>query len=283
MRDYEAVQDGRSRSRSRSRSHPWSLMSSLLLPVLSLFLLCVAAPALAAGSAQDAQTLLYDLDLDGQHVGTRQVTITFLQDRSGREARLIESYTELQATVLGRSLRFVSRASARVEAVKTSFTSSVSEDDVVREIQGHQRSDGSWRVSVVEGGQLKQTDLARGQADLCSLQLLDPVGHRELTTRTRASVLTVETGAIYTGEVTDLGEGTVALGPDTVTVHRWSWAPPAGPVELAWSMDGLLVSYGTVLLGRTLDAHLRGVPSARAYGDAVVVEPVIGDVAEQEL
>ncbi|NOY26985.1 MAG: hypothetical protein GXP62_14035 [Oligoflexia bacterium] len=237
----------------------------------------------AGASADDTQTLLYDLNLDGQHVGTRQVTLTYQHDAAGREVRQIESFTELQATVLGQTYHFANRASARVGTVKTSFTSSVSENGQVREIQARQRNDGSWRVSVVEDGKLMQTDLPRGQADLCSLQLLDPIGHRELTTRTRASVLAAETGTIMSGLVEDLGEGTLSLGQDTVAVHRWSWTPKSGRVELAWSMDGLLVSTDSTLLGRPLRARLRAAPVARAYGEVQALTPVVGDVAEQEL
>lgn len=255
-------------------------MASTLLPLLGLALALGASPAHAAA---DAQTLLYDLRLDGQQVGTREVVLRYLEDASGREVRLIESYTELQAPIAGRTYSFANRATARVEAVKTSFTSSVSEDGQVREVQARQRSDGTWKVSVIEDGELKQAELLRGQADLSSLQLLDPVGHRELTTRSRASVLTAETGTILSGLVEDLGEGVLTLGQDAVAVHRWSWTPATGRVELSWSMDGLLVGYDSAFMGRTLQARLRDAPTARAFGEIEAVAPVIDAVTEQEL
>ena len=250
-------------------------MPSLLLSLLGLVL-----PALATGE----QVLLYDLSLDGQRVGTRHVTLRSLQAEDGGEVRVIESYTELEASIAGQTLDFANRATARVETATTSFTSSVSEGGQVREVQARQRSDGTWKVTVIEGSEVKQATLPRGQVDLSSMQLLDPVAHRELTARARASVLAVETGTLFSGLVEDLGEGQIELSDGAVSVHRWAWSPSSLRMELAWSQDGVLVAYDSQVLGRTVQARLRQVPAARSYGDIELVAPVIDQgLAEQEL
>lgn len=246
-----------------------------LLPVL----LGLVLPALADGE----QSLLYDLQMDGQHIGTRHVTLRFLSAEDGGEVRVIESYTELEAPIAGGTYAFANRATARVEAASTGFTSSVSDDGKVSEVQARQRSDGTWKVTVIEGREVKQATLPRGQVDLSSLQLLDPVGHRELTARSRASVLAAETGTVLSGPVEDLGEASLSIGGDTISVHRWAWTPTAGRVELAWSMDGVLVSYDSAFMGKALQARLREVPPSRTFGEIEAVAPVVEDVAEQEL
>lgn len=258
-------------------------MLSLLIPLLAA--LSPAALALETPSLDriDSQTLLYDLRVGDRAVGTREVKLSWMATDSG-EVRLIESYTELQVPLPTGEFSFVQRASARVSNRDASFTSTVSENGRLREVQARQRSSGAWKVTVIEDGELKQGTLEAGQVDLCSLELLDPVRHGELTGRARAEVLAAETGTLLAGAVQDLGEGTVTLGGQSVPVHRWSWTPTAGPVELAWSLDGVLVSYTSQWMGKELKAVLREPPPERSFGDIGSVPTVIdAGVAEQEL
>lgn len=250
----------------------------LSLPVL----LALSQPA-AALEQTHVQTLLYDLRAGDTPVGTREVTLRYL-DRDGAEVRLVESYTELQLSLPTGPFSYVQRASARFTSRDASFTSTVSENGKLREVQARQRSSGTWSVTVIEEGELKQATLEPGQVDLSSLELLDPVRHLELTSRPRAEVLAAETGTLMAGAVQDLGEDTVRLDGQDIAVHRWSWSPTVGSIELAWSLDGVLVRYSSQWLGKELQAQLRQAPEARSFGEISSVPTVIDDgVSEQEL
>ncbi|MCB9780499.1 MAG: hypothetical protein H6742_18175 [Alphaproteobacteria bacterium] len=251
---------------------------SLLLPAALL-----ASPLAAAQdpSAPEAWDLTYDLRVGEQPVGTRTVTITFLPN----DRRIIESYTELAVGLPGAAQwTMVHRASATTSAAGASFTSSVDENGTVREVQGRQRRDGSWMVSVVEGGTVRQDTVAAGRIDLSSLELLDPVRRRELTGRGTAGVLAAETGTLLSGPVQHRDEGVRTIGGQAVPVDVWTWTPESGAVTLSWSLDGVLVGYESAWMGKKLQAVLRDPPPRASLGDVAPVGDVIAqDVVEQEL
>ncbi len=245
---------------------------------MSLLLLLLLAPA----QASDSQALVYDLSVGGRAVGSREVTINYL-DVDGAAVRVIESYTAFDVQVAGVPFSYVNRASVRVDARGAAFTSSVSENGELREVQARSRRDGSWTVTVLEDGTRAATRLSPGDVDLCSLELLDPIRHEELTARPRAELLAAETGTLLAGQVEDLGESSLDIGGSAVPVHRWAWTPPTGRVELAWSLDGLLVSYETAWMGKKLGARLRALPSPRSFGEIGPIGGVVEGVAEEEL
>lgn len=254
------------------------LAAVLLAPVLPAALLLAPGPAHADDSPHQADTdtweLVYDLRLGDEAVGSRTVTVRWL----GEDRRIIESYTELSAPLpAGGTWTMTQRASATTDTASASFTSSVDEAGTVREVQGRQRRDGRWTVAVVGGGDVRQDTVPAGRIDLSSLELLDPVRHRELTGRSRATVLAAETGTLLSGTVTDLGETRRTIDGQVVPVHAWTWAPESGPVTLSWSLDGVLVAYESQWMGRTLSAELRDPPPRRRLGE---VDPV-GDVIER--
>lgn len=252
--------------------HPGSTMAFLLPLLLSTLAL--------AGSGE--QALAYDLRIDGKTVGSREVTVRFVRQENGREVRLVESYTNIETTVLGKPVRFVNRASGR-SGSSGGFTSSVDENGHIREVQALQRSDGSWRVTVIEGGRVNQGTLGAGQVSMTSLGLMDPVGYRDLTGNTQVHMLAAETGTLLSGTVESLGESTLQLGPTRLQVNRWAWTSEAGRVELAWTEEGVLASWQSSFMGRPVEGILREAPAARSYGNIEAIAPALGGVSEQEL
>lgn len=246
-----------------------AVLLSLLLSTLAL-----------AGNSE--QALAYDLRIDGRTVGSREVTVSFVRQEDGREIRLVESFTSIETTVLGKPVRFVNRASGR-SGSGGGFTSSVDENGHIREVQALQRSDGSWRVTVIESGRVSQGTLTPGQVSLTSLGLLDPVGYRDLTGNSQVQMLAAETGTLLSGTVESLGEGTLQLGPTPVRVNRWAWTSEAGRVELAWTEEGVLASWQSTFMGRPVEGVLREAPAARSYGSIEGLAPALGGVSEQEL
>ena len=74
-----------------------------------LLLLGFTLPALAAPGDQE---LVYDLRVGDQSVGTRTVSIRFLDGADAAGVEVIESYTQIDTTLMGTPLHFENRADA---------------------------------------------------------------------------------------------------------------------------------------------------------------------------
>ena len=142
-----------------------------MLPLL-LSLLALCADALAG-----EQRLTYDLSLDGSRVGTRELTVRYLQTGNG-EIRILESYTDLHVNIAGTAHTFKSRSTAKAGGTP-SFSSSIEQDGHLAEIQGRQLSDRRWTVDTAEDFEfvsrvfymLYPTNPAFGQAEIEALAI----------------------------------------------------------------------------------------------------------------
>ena len=224
-----------------------------------LALLAFAVPALAG-----EQVLTYDLVLAGQPVGTRTLTIRHLPEEPGVSgaSRLLESWTELEATVAGRTVRFTGRASIRATEARLSYTSTFDQDGTRVQVQGRQDRDGAWQLTRQEKGSTQEITYRRSEVDLSTFHMLDPSLHREAVESASLDVLIAETGVVVSGPARDLGEDTVKLGDLDVPVRRWAWDPTAGGMEVAWTQDGLPVQYRLEFLGQRLTATARELPAS---------------------
>lgn len=229
--------------------------------MLSLLLSLLAWCALAFGGEQ---RLAYELRVGGTPVGKRELTVRYLQTSSG-EVRILESWTELSLNLGGTTHTFKNRATAKAGGTP-GFTSTIEEDGKLREVQGRLLPDRRWMVTVAEGGQVKTWYLRGSEVTLTSLDLLDPRRHLLLLDQGVASVLAAETGGVLSGAVADLGEGTLRVGGQEVSVHRAAWTPESGRMEFAWSEDGLLLSYQTTILGKAVTATVLEVPAPATFG-----------------
>lgn len=225
---------------------------------LSLLLWCAAASA-------GEQHVVYDLKLDGSSVGKRELTLRYLQTSAG-EIRILESYTELKVTVAGVSHTIKSRSSAKAGG-SPAFTNTIDEDGKLREIQGRLLPDRRWMVTIAEGKDLKTWYYRGSEITLSSMDLLDPRRHLLLLDSSVAHLLAAETGVVTSGAVQDLGERTLQVSGQDVTARCASWTPETGAMEMCWGEDGLLLSYGTSLLGRTITAVATEIPAPATFGN----------------
>ena len=223
----------------------------------------------ATAHAQDAeQKLVFDLVVGGAVVGHRDVTIRYLQPSSatGKESRLITTWTELDARAGAWVVKLQNRSSGHITPIDSSFTSSLSINGKVSEVQGRTLEDGRWQMHGVFDRRLQKWEVRRTEVDLSSIDLLDPVRSKQVAGMSRLRVLSAESGQIMTGLLEDLGEDVLTVGGREVVVHRYAWTPPEGRFELAWSEDGLLLDWSVSAKGQTIDARIRELPPPRAYG-----------------
>lgn len=227
-----------------------------------------AADPVAATAPEAEQTLTFDLVVNGAVAGRRDVTITYLtpSQPGGSESRLIKTWTELDARAGAWTVQLQNRSSGHISATESGFTSSLSFNGKVSEVQGATLPDGRWQMHGVFNRRLQTWELRRTEVDLSSLDLLDPVRAKVMAELGRARILSAETGQIMTGPIEDLGEQVLVIRGQEVVVHRYAWTPPEGRFELAWSEDGLLLDWSITASGQTIDARLRSLPPPRAYG-----------------
>ena len=140
-------------------------MSARSLPLL----LALASASAAAADAPPLQKIVYELAMNGQKIGTRELSIRYLPREDG-ERRVIEAYTDV--TVAGRKL--VCRSSGQSTSHGANFVSSIDDGGAISQVQGMELPDGSWRVIYADGGGVKESTYTREQVRMSSLDLLDP-------------------------------------------------------------------------------------------------------------
>ena len=236
-----------------------------------------------AAFADDTQNITYDLVMSGTVVGHRDLSIRYLDphpDQSG-EVRILESWTEIDARIRGIPVEIRNRATARATDSRGSFSSSMSINGSVEEIQGRQLPDGRWQLTRVRQDQIAEQLIRRTEVDLSSLDLFDPVLGSLLVDPGPVGVVSVETGMVLRGPVEDLGEAEITIDGQPILVHRWGIDTDEGRVELSRSMEGLILGWSMDIEGEQLQATARSVPPERSYD---TIAPLFGEaVLEEEL
>lgn len=240
-----------------------------------------ASPVLA----EDSRTMAFDLVMNGEVVGSREITLRYLPPEEGlreHEVRITQAWTEIDTVVAGWELSIRNRATAHASDHRSSFTSSLSVNGELSEIQGRSLEDARWSVSEVRSGKLFTRELRRTEVDLSTMDLLDPIRSQSIVGRSDIKLLSAETGTVLTGVVEDLGESELTLGDRTVAIHRWGIDTNEGRMELAWDAEGLLVESSMVIRGQTVQTRLRALPPPREYG-AFEVSMETPSIDEEEL
>ena len=247
---------------------------------MSLLALLLTLLGLLSPARASEQKIVYDLILDGKIVGTRELSLTHIDPASPAEveARLVRSWTSVDAPLGRDTVRYRSRGTARNTDERTSFTVVTEEGGVTLEVQGRQLSDGTWATSITTRGRREDRTHRRLEVDLCTFDLVDPVRARRLAGRPSANILLAETGQVVTGAVRE-ARAAVTIGGQSVPVTRLTWSPPVGALSMAYTEDGLLVAYEAAFLGKTLQARARALPPPRDYGRIdTVIAPALPPV-----
>jgi hypothetical protein len=244
---------------------------------------CIAALllALAAPTARaDEQVLRYQLLAQDRAVGSRDVTIKYVPTPTG-ELRLLEAWTSFVLPIPKGTFRYEQRLGARFGGDR-GFVASMSLDGQVREVQARQGIDGAWAVSRASAQGAHSEALPTEAVDLVSSEIFDGQrALRALQAGAQLSLLSAETGTVLSGPVTDLGPGTMAVGPDEIEVLRYRFEPPEGTMTLAYSRDGWLIAYDYQVLGLLVGARLQKLPPPRSF-DTVLDGSLTGDTIQEE-
>ena len=148
-----------------------------------------SSPRVAFADSVADQEVRYTLYLEGKPAGTHTLKISHFAPRraNGEETRIIESYEDIRGPDVPEALWRRTRATARASGNTLSFTA-VTEtgrpgSQKVTEVNGRRDFDGRWTLHITRGLASETVELRRSQADLCTLDLLDPVLHARLLDR----------------------------------------------------------------------------------------------------
>jgi hypothetical protein len=216
----------------------------------------LAAVALATDVEQK---LVWDVSLDGRPIGERTMTVRWIADGQTPPRRMIDVWTDLDATVYG--LEYAVRQHVAVSASRgpAAFHSVVEVADRTTEVQAR-KAGGSWIVTVGIDGRANTREWPAGAVHLSTADLFDPGSELRLQGRASASVLSADTGDIFAGPVTASGKKELPIGGKTVPVEGYSFSPPEGSAQFWYTAKGYLVSYELSIMGRHVVATLREPP-----------------------
>lgn len=246
---------------------------------VALSLTTIGTVATLASSPQPAfadsvadQQVGYTLYLQGKPAGTHSLKISHFAPRraNGEETRIIESYEDIRGPDVPEALWRRTRATARASGNTLSFTA-VTEtgrpgSQKVTEVNGRRDFDGRWTLHITRGLASETVELRRSQADLCTLDLLDPVLRARLLDRPIARLLDVTTGTVVEGRTSDMGEATAEIGTTSLGVHRAGFETDGQTWTFDWNLEGVLVQSDTRLNGSSLTARADNVPGMRTWG-----------------
>lgn len=242
--------------------------------MFAVFLATSLATSRAEAAPGDAR-ILYDLVMNGQKVGTRELTVTTLP----RGRRVVEAYTEL--TVAGTAI--ACRTTGYSGPQGATFTTSLDQGGSISQVQGAELPGGGWRVITAAGSETTERTLTWDQARFSSLDLMDPERSRALAVPGAAGLVLVESGLVLTGTLSEPAAGTQKIAGQKVSVQRYVLASPLGEARFDVNADGLLVRSELQWLGGTVIATATAVPPPRSYGEVEKISETTGTIDEEPL
>jgi hypothetical protein len=229
------------------------------------------------------QSLIYDLMIVGEPVGHRKVTITYIPPTGDSldGAREIESFTDIQMTVAGKDIVYRQQATGYFSDSGSKFVSVVSINDESFEIQGKQRSNNVWTINQILPSGIHRQQFSPNELTDISLALFDPGQAMQWRTG-QQSIYEVETGSVWTGDWSSLGEHSITNQDTAVYGRKMRFHGHRGDWTGTWSTEGLLIDWSLTVIGVTVDATLRSIPDLPQFGE-IELETSFGGVQEEEL
>lgn len=228
------------------------------------------SPAVAGSLAE--QSVAYRLRYEGRPAGTHSLTVRHFAPKreGGDETRILESYEDIRGPSVPEALWRRTRATARASGDTLSFTA-VTETGPegsgrITEVNGRRDTDGTWSLTVTRGADSQTQELRRSQADLCTLDLFDPLLHTRLLDRGVVRLLDVTTGTVRDGTAADGGELTLDLPAGSTPVRRSVMESDGSTWQWDRNLEGLVVRYDSRLGDSPLTAQAESLPPPRSWG-----------------
>lgn len=224
------------------------------------------------------QDLRYALTVNGAVVGSREVTIHYLDGPKG-ERRVVESYTKLAFAGQSLTCRAVGSSSGRT----ATFSSSIDLNGQISQVQGVQLPGAGWSVHYAGGGKQQDVDYPRTEGLLTSLDVVDPGRSWLLGLGGKATLLFVETGDGAPGTLSAGEAAQVSVGGQSVPGTRYKLYTGSTAASFTVDENGLLLDSEVSWLGVKVAARLEAMPAPPDFGAIETIESLGGGVKSSEL
>jgi hypothetical protein len=204
------------------------------------------------------QQLRWDLSVEGQSIGHRDLKIKFIPSQ-GEMLRIVESWTELEGAIGPVELRYRQRLTAHASNEPASFHAVIDQNGSPSEVQARYTVNGWW-VTVADAGRSRTVDVPVNRIDLSTADLIDPESRVALSRFEKVRLLSAETGDIWEGAVRDLGASEVRVADQNIPVQGYAWDGPQGTSKFYYSDEGYLVRYHMKMSGFGMEGVLAGPP-----------------------
>ena len=116
----------------------------------------IAALGAALAGSPVSHELVWDLSIEGQPIGSRNMTLKFVKSDTGM-LRILESWTEIDGEIGPIHVQYKQRLTAHVANDPASFHAVIDENGSPREIQGRY-TPSAWYLSVADSGRTRTYD-----------------------------------------------------------------------------------------------------------------------------
>jgi hypothetical protein len=222
------------------------------------------------------QHVIYDLSVDGAVVGTRDVTIKYLQRPSG-ERHVLEAYTQI--SLAGMTLE--ARCSGLSTPTSAQFSSATERAGARSSVAAKELPQGGWQVTVATGA--KQVERTEANVRASTLDLMDPARVALLEGSGPFGIVIAETGDVVFGTLSPAEPSSVNVGGQKVPTSRYTLSGDSGSARFYVTSEGLLVRSEVSWLGLSVVGVLRELPAVRDYGAVETIEGLGAPVKEGEL
>jgi hypothetical protein len=230
----------------------------------------------AAWSAD--QTLSYDVLLNGQPAGTRELTIQYFERPDG-ERRVVQLVSNLK---LGSDAWHI-RATGSSGPHGAAFTSSMDHNGDLSQDQGIQLPGGGWKVTVTDHSGNRASVFSATDARISSIDLFDPGRTWLLGTPGPYGILLAESGDAVGGQMADPQDLTVPIAGSPCSARHYALSGPGGNATFDVDQNGLLLRSEVMWLGMRVVSILHQAPDARTVDQVQTIDQMGSGVQETPL
>jgi hypothetical protein len=249
------------------------------MPIITI--LCFLMNALASTGTQN---ISYSVHLNGEKIGVREVTIRYLpaSEFQPQGGRVIESWTDLNVVIAGKSQSYRNRVTAQISPSSYQFVSSIGLNGDLLEVQGRRLSSGRWLVNEISTKGKSTSEYRSSEVHNISVALFDPEQTDDWQPNRSQGIFYTEAGDRWVGEWSEGSAIVFQRNGTEISATEHIFQSDKGKLTAVWDDNGLLLSWGAVILGVEVKGEIDTLPEAPDFGNIEVL-PTFGTVQEKEL
>ncbi|MBW1878889.1 MAG: hypothetical protein JRJ84_11045 [Deltaproteobacteria bacterium] len=210
-------------------------------------------------AAVEPQVFTWDITFLGQPIGEQTLEVTYDQNEDGLE-RVFRSTTHIDARPVDFEHVSKSVVAARAGSEPASFNATVVKNGETSSSELRWNHSGLYLSQIDAMGRATTRALPPDAADLSTADLFDPRSHVPLTRFDSVTVISAETGEMWSSQVRRLGPSQVTIDGTELLVEGVVLHPPEGRTALFYGTIGVPIRYEYYVEGRLFEAILHDLP-----------------------